>query len=100
MRALVTGAAGFLGSHMVDALLAEGHSVLGVDNLLTGRIANIQHLGTEPHFQFLSNDITKPFDPGAVDMVFNMASPGESRRLYDSWNRDLNGGVLGYSQCA
>ena len=75
MRALVTGAAGFLGSHMVDALLAEGYSVLGVDNLLTGRIANIQHLGTDPHFQFLSNDITKPFDPGAVDMVFNMASP-------------------------
>ena len=75
MRALVTGAAGFLGSHMVDALLAEGYSVLGVDNLLTGRIANIQHLATDPHFQFLSNDISIPFDPGAVDMVFNMASP-------------------------
>ena len=75
MRALVTGAAGFLGSHMVDALLAEGYSVLGVDNLLTGRIANIQHLTADPHFEFLSNDITKPFDPGTVDMVFNMASP-------------------------
>lgn len=75
MRALVTGAAGFLGSHMVDALLAEGHSVLGVDNLLTGRMANIHHHHTDPNFEFLRHDITEPFDAGAVDMVFNMASP-------------------------
>lgn len=74
-RALVTGAAGFLGSHMVDALLAEGHSVLGVDNLLTGRVKNIQHLKGDPHFEFLRHDISEPFDPGTVDMVFNMASP-------------------------
>jgi UDPglucose 6-dehydrogenase len=74
-RALVTGAAGFLGSHMVDALLAEGYSVLGVDNLLTGRVKNIQHLRGDPHFEFLRHDISEPLDPGAVDMVFNMASP-------------------------
>ena len=75
LRALVTGAAGFIGSHMVDALLAQGHSVLGVDNLLTGRMANIQHHHTDPNFEFLRHDITESFDPGAVDMVFNMASP-------------------------
>ncbi len=74
-RALVTGAAGFLGSHMVDAPLAEGHSVLGVDNLLTGRLKNIQHLKGCSHFEFLRHDISEPLDPGAVDMVFNMASP-------------------------
>lgn len=74
-RALVTGAAGFLGSHMVDALLAEGCAVLGVDNLVTGRVQNIQHLDRDTHFDFLKHDISEPFDPGAVDMVFNMASP-------------------------
>ena len=74
-RALVTGAAGFLGSHMVDALLGEGYCVLGVDNLLTGRTKNIQHLLTDSNFEFLKHDISEPFDPGAVDMVFNMASP-------------------------
>jgi dTDP-glucose 4,6-dehydratase len=74
-RALVTGAAGFLGSHMVDALLAEGYSVLGVDNLLTGRLKNIQHLKGCSHFEFLRHDISEPLDPGTVDMVFNMASP-------------------------
>ncbi len=75
MRALVTGAAGFLGSHMVDRLLADGHTVIGVDNLLTGRLGNLEHLANEPRFEFLERDITLPFDPGRVDMVFNMASP-------------------------
>lgn len=74
-RALVTGAAGFLGSHMVDALLAEGYSVLGVDNLLTGRMENLEHLNNDGSFEFLNQDITMPFDVGGVDLVFNMASP-------------------------
>lgn len=74
-RALVTGAAGFLGSHMVDALVAQGYSVVGVDNLLTGRTENIRHLASEPNFEFRKQDITEAFDPGKVDCVFNMASP-------------------------
>lgn len=75
MRALVTGAAGFLGSHLVDALLAEGHSVVGVDNLLTGSEANLAHLSGNAAFEFVRQDITIPFDVGKVDYVFNLASP-------------------------
>ena len=72
---LVTGAAGFLGSHLCDALLAAGDSVIGVDNLSTGRLANLSHLERESRFRFLEQDITKPFDAGKVDFVFNFASP-------------------------
>jgi dTDP-glucose 4,6-dehydratase len=74
-RALITGAAGFLGSHMADALLAQGYSVVGVDNFLTGQRNNLAHLDTEPRFELIEHDITRPFDVGRVDMVFNMASP-------------------------
>jgi len=75
MRVLVTGAAGFLGSHLTDRLLGEGHSVLGVDNLSTGDLGNIEHLRNEPRFSFQELDICQPFDPGKVDSVYNMASP-------------------------
>ncbi len=74
-RVLVSGAAGFLGSHLSDRLLAEGFSVLGVDNLSTGNVGNIEHLRTEPRFQFEERDICQPFDCGHVDFVFNLASP-------------------------
>jgi dTDP-glucose 4,6-dehydratase len=75
MRILVTGAAGFLGSHLTDRLLSKGHSVLGVDNLATGDLDNIAHLGRESRFLFEERDICASFDPGKVDYVFNMASP-------------------------
>jgi dTDP-glucose 4,6-dehydratase len=75
MRVLITGAAGFLGSHLTDRLLHEGHSVLGVDNLSTGDLKNLSHLENCPEFSFKEWDICKPFDPGPVDYVFNFASP-------------------------
>jgi dTDP-glucose 4,6-dehydratase len=75
LRILVTGAAGFLGSHLSDALILDGHTVIGIDNLCTGSLANIAHLKNESRFTLLEQDICEPFDPGQVDYVYNMASP-------------------------
>lgn len=75
MRVLVTGGAGFVGSHLCDALLAEGYTVIAVDNLVTGRTGNIAHLGREPRFEFRQHDICTTFDFGAFDYVFHFASP-------------------------
>ena len=75
MHVLVTGAAGFLGSHLTDRLLSQGHTVLGVDNLSTGDAENLAHLAAEPRFRFEQRDICHAFDTGPVDYVFNLASP-------------------------
>ena len=74
-RALVTGGAGFLGSHLCDALLGEGYAVVAADNLLTGRLSNLEHLRNEPRFEFLQQDVCSPIECGAVDHVFHFASP-------------------------
>jgi dTDP-glucose 4,6-dehydratase len=74
-RALVTGGAGFLGSHLCDALLGEGYSVIAVDNLLTGRLANLEHLKNDSRFELQQLDINEPFDVGEVNYVFHFACP-------------------------
>ena len=74
MRILVTGGAGFLGSHLCDRLLADGHDVLAVDNLYTGSKENIAHLLSNPKFEFLRHDITFPLFV-EVDAIYNLACP-------------------------
>ena len=74
-RALVTGGAGFLGSHLCDALLGEGYAVVAADNLLTGRLSNLQHLRNDSRFEFLEQDVCSPIQCGAVNYVFHFASP-------------------------
>src|SRR5882724_2068946 len=74
-RALVTGGAGFLGSHLCDALLGDGYSVVAADNLLTGRLSNLEHLRNDSRFEFIEQDVCLPIRCGAVDYVFHFASP-------------------------
>lgn len=76
MRALITGAAGFLGSHLCDRLLAEGHTVVGMDNFITGSPANLAHLAGHPNFSFIRHDVSNfIFVPGKLDAVLHFASP-------------------------
>ena len=74
-HALVTGGAGFLGSHLCDGLLGDGYSVVAADNLLTGRLDNIEHLRNDSRFDFVEIDVCSPHDWGKVDYVFHFASP-------------------------
>lgn len=76
MRILITGAAGFLGSHLADRLLAEGHSVVGMDNLITGSTDNIQHLVGREDFLFIRHNVTNYiYVEGKLDAVMHFASP-------------------------
>jgi dTDP-glucose 4,6-dehydratase len=95
MRALVTGAAGFLGSHLTDRLLSEGFSVLGVDNLSTGDLENLAHLTGDPRFRFEQRDICTSFDPGPVDSVFNLASPASPPEYLRLGIETLRAGSVG-----
>ena len=76
MRVLITGGAGFIGSHLCDRLIAEGHYVVCVDNLITASDSNIAHLITHSAFQFVRHDITKPLElPEPVELILHFASP-------------------------
>ncbi|TBH21908.1 UDP-glucuronic acid decarboxylase family protein [Thermus thermamylovorans] len=81
MRVLLTGVAGFLGSHLAERLLREGHEVVGVDNLSTGQTRNLKRLGRHPHFTFLRADVSKPLEvAGPLDWVLHFASPASPPR--------------------
>jgi len=94
-RALVTGGAGFLGSHLCDALLSDGYSVVAVDNLLTGRMANLEHLKKDSGFEFRKIDVNEPFDCGPVDYVFHFASPASPVDYHEHGIATLKVGSLG-----
>ncbi len=95
-RAVVSGAAGFIGSHLCDRLLAEGCSVIGLDNLLTGAERNIEHLRGNPAFEFRLQDITQPFEiESKVDFVLNLASPASPRDYMEHPIETLDVGSLG-----
>ncbi|MCL5958027.1 MAG: SDR family oxidoreductase [Chloroflexi bacterium] len=74
MKALVTGGAGFIGSHLCQRLMEDGHEVICVDNLITGNRENVAHLLDSPHFQFVERDVTQQLDLQA-DLIFHLASP-------------------------
>ncbi|HWP02305.1 MAG TPA: NAD-dependent epimerase/dehydratase family protein, partial [Gemmatimonadaceae bacterium] len=79
MRVLITGAAGFLGSHLCDRFLADGHSVLGLDNLITGDLRNLAHLAADSGFSFLRQDVTAyTILSGDLEGDLHLASPASA----------------------
>lgn len=96
MRCVVTGAAGFLGSHLADRLIAAGHTVFGIDNLITGRRANLAHLEEESRFRLIEHDISEPINiDGDVDGIFHLASPASPVDYLRFPIQTLKAGALG-----
>ncbi len=96
MRIVISGAAGFVGSHMCDRLLAEGHTIIALDNLITGAMRNIAHLEGKPGFSFQNQDVTKPFNvEGQVDSVLHMASPASPKDYLEHPIETLDVGSMG-----
>lgn len=98
MRILVTGGAGFLGSHLCDRLMADGHEVVCIDNLFTGRKVNIAHLLGETRFEFIRHDVVDPFKV-EVDQIFNLACPASPIHYQYNPIKTVKTSVMGSINC-
>ena len=98
MRILVTGGAGFLGSHLCERLLREGHEVICIDNLFTGRKSNIEHLLGNPRFEFVRHDIIDPFK-FEVDQIYNLACPASPPHYQYNPIKTIKTSVMGSINC-
>lgn len=96
MRILITGGAGFLGSHLCDRFLSEGHQVVVMDNLITGSTANIEHLASSEDFRFIKQDVTEYlYVEGTLDAILHFASPASPIDYLDLPIQTLKVGALG-----
>jgi len=98
MRILVTGGAGFLGSHLCDRLIAEDHEVTVIDNLFTGRKQNISHLLEHPRFEFVRHDVIDPFKY-EVDQIYNLACPASPPHYQYNPIKTIKTSILGSINC-
>jgi UDP-glucuronate decarboxylase len=98
MRILVTGGAGFLGSHLCDRLIADGHDVTVIDNLFTGRKQNIAHLLQHPRFEFVRHDVIDPFK-FEVDQIYNLACPASPPHYQFNPIKTTKTSVMGAINC-
>ena len=96
MRVLITGGAGFLGSHLCDRFLRDGHDVIAMDNLITGNVRNLEHLAGNDHFRFIKQDVTEYlYIDGALDAVLHLASPASPVDYLEFPIQTLKVGALG-----
>src|ERR1041384_5853729 len=99
-RILITGAAGFLGSHLCDRFIKEDYHVIGMDNLITGDLNNIQHLFSLEQFEFYNHDVTNFIHvPGSLDYILHFASPASPIDYLKIPIQTLNVGSLGTHNC-
>ena len=97
---MITGAAGFLGSHLCDRFIKEGHQVIAMDNLITGDIKNIEHHFSNPAFEFIEHDVTKHIEiPGNLDFILHFASPASPIDYLKIPIQTLKVGALGTHNC-
>ncbi len=98
MRILITGGAGFLGSHLADRLLKDGHEIICMDNLFTGSKRNISHLMQNPNFEFMRHDVTDPFKL-EVDQIYNLACPASPVHYQYNAIKTIKTSVMGAINC-
>jgi dTDP-glucose 4,6-dehydratase len=99
-RVLITGAAGFLGSHLCDRFMKEGFYVIGMDNLITGRLENLEHLKDNPNFEFINHDVSKHITiDGDLDYILHFASPASPIDYLKIPIQTLKVGSLGTHNC-